>query len=117
MVVFSDDRLWQSQYMLNRFEDFARTFQGDIAFYRYPWTGDVDAPVSIELIPTAVLYRDGVEIDRIKGVPDTDAEKLTWKDDIELWLLKTALRLSSGDYAGSFVFRFDNSAKLQVGNY
>ncbi|PIP37503.1 MAG: hypothetical protein COX19_16585 [Desulfobacterales bacterium CG23_combo_of_CG06-09_8_20_14_all_51_8] len=71
----------------------------------------------LEMLPTVILYRNGGEIDRIKGIPPEEKDRAAWNDDLELWFLKNAMELKGSEYSGDFTYLFKNGYTLQVGNY
>ena len=104
LVLFYNSKYWQSKDMERRLEYFAKKYEGrEIKFCKFHWPLAADAKAfQLEMLPTLILYRQGNEIDRIKGIPPEQAERNEWNDDIELWILKNALQLKSGTYAGKY---------------
>jgi thioredoxin-like negative regulator of GroEL len=118
LVLFHNKDLWQSADMERRFNYFAKKFYGDARFCLFPWPPDTDAgKFEIEKTPTLVLYKNGAEFDRIKGINPNPAARRRLNDDIELWFLKNVMGLQGSEYSGKFQYRFNNTHTLQVSNY
>jgi len=117
VVLFYNVSYWQSQYMERQFHFFADKYYGKTKFYKFPWKIDKDpSNYKLEMLPTLVLYEDGIEQDRIKGIP---AEKKFWRNfeqDIDLWFIKNVLKLQGSEYDGHFNYFFHNSHVLQIEN-
>lgn len=118
LVLFHNDKFRQAVDMRQRYETFAEKFYGKAKFCEFTWKADGDTkPYRLETLPTVVMYRDGQEVDRIKGLPTGRAELAAFNDDVELWLLKTGLGLSTGSYQADYKYRFNNGYKLSSSNY
>ena len=118
IVVFYNTQYWQSLDMKRRLEWLADKYQGRAKFAMFHWqVSDDGSRFSLEMLPTVILYRNGEEIDRIKGIPPNEKDRVGWNDDLELWFLKNALALEGSEYSGDFTYFFRNGYTLQVGNY
>jgi len=69
------------------------------------------------MLPTVVLYKGGVEIDRIRGIPPDENGLMKFNDDIDLWMKKNVMELDGGQYLGKFRYLFANGYTLNVSNY
>jgi thioredoxin-like negative regulator of GroEL len=118
IVIFYNNQYWQSLDMKRRIEDLAEKYEGKAKFAMFHWQiSDDPSRFSLEMLPTVILYRNGEEIDRIKGIPQEVKEREKLNDDLELWFLKNALALKGSEYSGEFTYLFRNGYTLQVGNY
>jgi hypothetical protein len=118
IVTFYNDNYWQSKEMLDNIEGLFERYRGKIKFCNFFWdvneSGDM---YGLELLPTVVLYKNGREIDRIKGLPDSAGDRAELPDDMDLWILKNVLNARGNEYAGTYRYRFNNSATLNISNY
>jgi hypothetical protein len=118
IVVFYNNEFWQSLDMKRRIEWLAGKYKGQAKFALFHWPlSDDPSRFTLEMLPTVILYKNGNEIDRIKGIPPDEKERARWNDDIELWFLKNALQLKGSDYSADYTYFFRNDYKLQIGNY
>ena len=118
LVLFYNTKFWQSTDMETRFDLFADRYNGKAKFCKFHWDINADASrYSLQMLPTVVFYMNGVEIDRIKGIPPDKRARLKWNDDIELWFLKNVLGLKGSKYEGRYKYLFKNGYKLQISNY
>jgi thioredoxin-like negative regulator of GroEL len=118
IVIFYNNQYWQSLDMKRRIEDLAIKYYGKAKFAMFHWQIANDpSRFSLEMLPTVILYQNGEEIDRIKGIPPEEKERNKLNDDLELWFLKNAMALKSSEYSGDFTYFFRNGYNLQVGNY
>lgn len=118
LVFFYNEKFWQSRDMEKRFEYFADQFYKNAKFCKFHWAVNADAKLyRLKMLPTTVLYKDGAEIDRIKGIPPDKNARMKWNSDIELWILKNVLGLEGDEYAGKFKYLFRNGYKLHISNY
>ena len=118
IVLFYNTEFWQSLDMKRRLEWLAEKYRGKVKFAMFHWqVSDDPSRFSLEMLPTVILYRNGEEIDRIKGIPPEEKERSAWNDDLELWFLKNALALEGSEYSGEFTYFFRNGYTLQVSNY
>lgn len=118
IVLFYNTEFWQSLDMKRRLEWLAGKYRGKAKFAMFHWQiSDDPSRFSLEMLPTVILYRNGEELDRIKGIPPEEKERAGWNDDLELWFLKNALALDESEYSGDFTYFFRNGYTLQVGNY
>lgn len=118
ILLFYNEKDWQSKDMKKRIEHFADKYSGRVKFCEFPWSPGADGEAyGLEMLPTVILYRNGAEIDRIKGIPPEDRDRLKWNDDIELWLLKNVLSVKAGKYSGNYIYMFKNSYRLNISNY
>ncbi len=118
VVVFHNNQYWQSLDMKRRIEWLAEKYEGQAKFAVFHWQiADDPSRFRLEMLPTVILYRNGNEIDRVKGIPPEEKDRVRWNDDIELWFLKNALQLEGSQYSSDFTYFFRNDYKLQVGNY
>lgn len=117
LVLFYNED-WQSKDMEQRFELFAGRHSGETKFCKYSWDVKADStPYSLEMLPTVVMYNRGAEVDRIRGIPANKQDRAKWNDDIDLWIMKNALGLKGGEYAGQYKYMFNNTNKLNVSNF
>ncbi len=118
IVVFFNNEFWQSLDMKRRVEWLAGKYAGQAKFAQFHWqVTDDPSRFKLEMLPTVILYRNGNEIDRIKGIPPEEKDRVKWNDDIELWFLKNGLQLEGSAYSADYTYFFRNGYKLQVGNY
>jgi hypothetical protein len=118
LVLFYNTQFWQSLDMKRRMEWLAEKYKDKAKFAMFHWqVSDDPTRFSLEMLPTVILYRDGGEIDRIKGIPPEEKDRAKWNDDLELWFLKNALALEGSEYSAEFTYLFKNGYALQVGNY
>jgi hypothetical protein len=118
IVVFYNTQYWQALDMKRRMEWLAEKYPETAKFAMFHWqVSDDTSRFNLEMLPTVILYRNGAEIDRIKGIPPSERERAKWNDDLELWFLKNALELEDSEYSGDFTYFFRNTYKLDVGNY
>lgn len=118
LVLFHNPEAAQSREMYQRLSGLAQSYKGQLKFCAFAWDASVDPePYRLEMLPTLVMYRDGWEIDRMRGIPATIEERRGLSDDLELWLLRTGLgRTSDPRFQAQFSYRFNNGPTLQVGN-
>ncbi len=117
LVLFYNEEFAQSRDMMARFDHFAAMFEEEAKFCKFYWDMDMDGkPYGLQLLPTMVLYKNGVEIDRMRGIPPKKKDRLALNDDIELWILKNVIGLEGDKYAGKFTYLFNNTYKLYIGN-
>lgn len=117
LVLFQNDTYPQSREMVGRLDLLAGKYKGKAKFLSFFWDMEGDAQAyGLEMLPTLVMYRDGREVDRMRGVPAERDFKETLDDDLELWLLKTGMNLTRGKYYGDFSYRFNNTSRLAASN-
>lgn len=118
IVLFNDYTVASSQDMQKRFEYFSEKYSEEIKFLTFNWDVSVDNELfNLSALPTTVFYYDGAEIDRIGGIPSDTEVLREWNNDIDLWILKTVLGVQGDDYSGRYVYRFNDTARLHIGNY
>jgi len=118
VVLFYNGQFEPSRYMEQHFENFVRHYGREIKFCKFFWNiNDDRQPYRLEMLPTIVLYRDGDEFDRIRGIPERVDERREFNADIDLWLQKNALGAKGDEYTGIFYYRFKNSSQLKIDNY
>lgn len=118
IVVFYNNEFWQSLDMKRRIEWLAEKYKGQAKFAMFHWQiADDPSRFRLEMLPTVILYKNGNEIDRIKGIPPDEKDRTRWNDDIELWFLKNAMQLEGSAYSADYTYFFRNDYKLQIGNY
>jgi hypothetical protein len=117
LVLFYDEGP-KSTDMHNRFIDFAARFGDPVKFCRLKWPeGEGASLYGLEELPTVVLFKNGFEIDRLRGIPPKTKDYMDWNDDVELWILRNALDLSTDKYSATYECKFNNSHDLQFSNY
>jgi len=117
IVLFYNTEFWQSLDMKRRLERLAKKYPGKAQFAMFHWqVSDDPSRFGLEMLPTVILYEEGSEIDRIKGIPPEEKNRSKWNDDLELWFLKNALALKGSEHSGDFKYLFKNGYTLQVGN-
>ncbi|OLN30387.1 hypothetical protein DVDV_0587 [Desulfovibrio sp. DV] len=96
----------------------SQSYKGQLRFCAFPWDAGADpAPYRLEMLPSLVMYRDGWEIDRMRGVPDSAEARRALPDDLELWVLGTGLeRTDDPRFQARFSYRFNNGYTLEAGN-
>jgi len=117
VVLFHNDKFWQSKDMSKRISFFADRYWEKIRFCDFYW--DVKRSgkkYGLTMLPTVILYHNGQEIDRIKGVPDKKEDRKAWNNDLNLWLLKNALNAKGNEHSGNYEYLFKDSSELQIGN-
>lgn len=118
LILFYDDKYRQSRDMSGRISLFADKYGGHIQFIKCRWRPEDDATLfGLRMLPTTVLFKDGVELDRIKGIPKDSDALLNWNNDLDLWFLKTALSVQGDEFSGDYTYRFNNSATLTISGY
>lgn len=118
VVLFYSEQYQQSRDMSVRIDYFAGQYGGHLQFIKSHWKrGNDPAQFGLKLLPTTILYQGGVEVDRIKGIPKDQDVLAKWNDDLELWILKTALALEGDEYSGEYSYRFNNSPTLNISSY
>ncbi len=118
LVLFYNEQYWQSQDMEKRFDYFSQKYSRKFSSFKFRWDVNSDgSKYRLEMLPTVILYHDGLEIDRIKGIPETEKDRLDWDNDINLWLLKNVLGAKGDDFAADYSYRFNNSPRLQISNF
>lgn len=117
LVLFYNQEYWQSRDMEKRFDYFAKKFDTDAKFCKFHWDINDDAePYDLELLPTVVLYKNGAEFDRIRGINPDEKERANLNDDMELWIMKNALEMQGSKYNAEYKYLFNNSFTLHVTN-
>lgn len=118
VVLFHNDKFWQSKDMSKRISFFADRYWEKIRFCEFYWdTKRSGKKYGLTMLPTVILYHNGQELDRIKGIPKTKEDRESWNNDLNLWLLKNALEVKGNDYSGNYKYRFKNGSELQISNY
>jgi hypothetical protein len=114
VVLFHNLEAWQSQDMYQRLAYLAKTYRGKLRFCAFAWDMAADpAPYRLEMLPTLAMYRDGYEVDRMRGLPDDPRALAALNDDLELWILRTGLKLKKDPvFQAAFDYRFHNGVKL-----
>ena len=118
VVHFYNDTFWQSKDMEKRMSFLADRYSNNVRFCEFHW--DVKRSgkkYGLTMLPTVVLYHNGQEVDRIKGIPDKKEDRETWNNDLNLWLLKNAMGADGDMHSGSYEYRFKNSSELQISNF
>lgn len=117
LVLFHNDRFPQSREMFGRLNSLAAKYKGKAKFCSFSWDVGADTSVyNLEMLPTLVMYRDGREVDRMRGIPSERDFQDNLADDLELWLLKTGMGLERGGFYGDFTYRFNNTSRLGASN-
>lgn len=118
LLLFHNPDAPQSQEMYRLLGWLSQAYKGQLKFCAYAWDTTADpTPYRLEMLPTLVMYRDGWEIDRMRGIPATPEERRTLHEDLELWVLRTGLeRTYDPRFLAQFSYRFDNGNTLQIGN-
>ncbi len=118
IVLFHDNAIVESQDMQKRFDYFSERYADEIKFLTFNWNSAGNtARYNLNSLPSTVFYYNGDEIDRIGGIPEDGELLREWNKDIDLWILKTVLGLQGDDYAGRYVYKFNDTAKLHISNY
>lgn len=117
LILFYDEGE-ESLDMHRRYINLAEKYWENVKFCRMKWEEGMDmTPFKLESLPTVLMYRVGVEIDRLKGVPPKIPEFIDWDDDLELWVLRMALQLEGDEYQATYECRFKNGYELHFSNY
>jgi len=117
LVLFYNDRFPQSREMLSRLDTLAAKYKGKVKFCSFFWELDSDSSAyNLEMLPTLVMYRDGKEVDRMRGIPSERAFQDSLADDLELWLLRTGMGLARDGFYGNYTYRFNNTSRLGASN-
>jgi thiol-disulfide isomerase/thioredoxin len=118
LVLFQTPDAPQSREMYSHLSWLSQAYKGQLKFCAFAWDVSADpAPYRLEMLPTLVMYRDGWEIDRMRGVPTTMDARRGLNDDLELWVLRTGLqRTYDPRFQAQFSYRFDNTNMLAAGN-
>jgi len=117
LVLFYNKQYWQSKDMAKRFDHFAKKFAGNAKFCKFHWDVNADSTAyKLEMLPTVVLYKNGAEFDRIRGINPEKNARATLNDDMELWIMKNALEMEGSEYNAKFKYLFNNTYTLQVTN-
>jgi thioredoxin-like negative regulator of GroEL len=118
IVLFYNNEFWQSLDIKRRLEWLSEKYRGKAKFAMFHWQiSDDPSRFSLEMLPTVILYQNGEEIDRIKGIPPEEKDRNKLNDDLELWFLKNAMALKGSEYSGEYTYLFRNGYTLQIGNY
>ena len=118
IVLFYNDSYWQSKEMEDNVKRLFERYKGRIKFCNFFWDVNQNgARYGLEILPTVVLYKNGREIDRIKGIPESPEDRAELLDDMDLWILKNVLKARGNEYAGTYMYRFNNTATLNISNY
>jgi thioredoxin-like negative regulator of GroEL len=117
LVLFENENFPQSREMLARLDELAGKYKAKARFYTFFWeTGADTKPYGLDMLPTLVMYQNGREVDRMRGIPSERQALEGLSDDLELWLLRTGLSLSRDEYHGQFTYRFNNTSRLGASN-
>ncbi len=117
LVLFYNDQYWQSKDMEKRFDFFAEQFGGYVKFCKFHWDINADTtPYKLEMLPTVVLFKKGVEFDRIRGINPDEKARAKLNDDMELWIMKNALEMKGTKYHAEYRYLFNNTYTLKVSN-
>lgn len=117
LVLFFNRQFSPSRQMENLFDSLVASYDGKAKFCKFPWDiHDDGAPYDLQKMPTVVLYKNGIEVDRIKGIQPDPQLRLKMKDDIDLWFMKNVLELKGSKYGGKFSYMFNGSYKLHITN-
>jgi hypothetical protein len=117
LVLFYDTGS-DSTEMHRRFIFFGDKFGDHVKFCRFKWSKGMDGkPYGLEATPTVILYRNGAEIDRLKGNPPRTKDFINWDEDFELWILRMAMRLESDQQTATYECYFKNGYELQFSNH
>ncbi len=118
VVLFHDDSVSTSHEMQKRFNHLANRYSNDVKFLTFNWdAAEKNDFFNLSVLPSTVFYFSGDEIDRIGGIPVNKEALRGWDEDVDLWILKTVLGAQGDDYSGRYVYRFNDTSKLQIGNY
>ncbi len=118
MVLFYNGQFWQSQDMEKRFDHFSQKYKRNLKPFKLHWNvNDDGSKYQLELLPTLVLYHNGIELDRIKGIPESEKERGGWDKDINLWILKNVVQAKGNEFSGDYTYLFKNSSRLQISNF
>ncbi len=117
LVLFFNKQYWQSKDMEKRFNYFTKKFEGYVKFCKFHWDINADTTAyKLEMLPTVVLYKNGVEFDRIRGINPDEKARAKLNDDMELWIMKNALEMRGSKYNANYQYLFNNSFTLHVSN-
>ncbi len=117
VVLFYDESEDASQKMLRAYNVFARNYSDFAIFYGMKWQDGKDGDkYGLKILPTMVLFKNGIEIDRMKGVP-SGQESLGFSDDLDLWMLKNVVEVKNDIYSGAFSYFFENTNRLHIGSH
>ncbi len=118
VVHFYNDKFWQSKDMANRMSFLADRYSTKVRFCEFNWDVTKSGKkYGLTMLPTVVLYHNGQEIDRIKGIPDKKEDRESWNNDLNLWLLKNTMEAEGDMHSGSYVYRFKNTSELQISSF
>lgn len=118
VVLFYNSQYWESNDMKKRMDLFSHIYGQDVRFCDYHWDMNNDgSKYKLELLPTVVLYKHGNEIDRIKGIPGNEQDRMKWNKDIDLWFLKNAKGAKGNEHSGAYSYRFNNGSQLEINNF
>ncbi|PIE71407.1 MAG: hypothetical protein CSA22_02555 [Deltaproteobacteria bacterium] len=79
-------------------------------FWYLDWNGE---QYGLDMLPTVILFNNGEEIDRIRGM-DTDKNRI--QKDMDLWLRKNVVNPQGDGFSGAFTYRFNNTYTLSISN-
>lgn len=118
LLLFYNADAPQSREMYNLLGWLSQSYKGQLRFCAFAWDPSADpTPYRLEMLPSLVMYRDGWEIDRMRGVPDSVDAQRALASDLELWVLRTGLkRTDDPRFQAQFSYRFNNTPTLQAGN-
>lgn len=118
LVLYYNPEAWQSQEMYRRLDWLSKLYKGKVKFCAFSWDLAADpAPYHLEMVPTLVLFRDGWEIDRMRGIPADNEGLRQLNADLELWVMTAALQLTDDPrFQARYVYLYKNGNRLQAEN-
>jgi len=107
LILFYNKNYPESIDMHNRFELFAKKFNKYANFCKFHWDmSRLDPkPYRLVMLPTVVLYKRGIEVDRIKGIPPKMDRRHMLDVDMEIWFYKNVLNLRGSGRFEDFLFK------------
>lgn len=118
IVLFYNPESPQSRDMYSLLSWLSQSYKGQLRFCAFAWDPGADpTPYKLEMLPSLVLFRDGWEIDRMRGMPDQPQARRALPGDLELWILRAGLqRTYDPRFQAQFNYRFNNGYTLEAGN-
>jgi hypothetical protein len=117
LVLFRAAAEARSTEMYEVVSPLASRYQGQVQVKTFIYDAGTDKNLfTLEVLPTLVMYRDGKEVDRMRGAPVREQERRDILDDLDLWVLSTGLQYQLEGFRGDFRYQYNNTNRLQIMN-
>lgn len=120
LVLFHSPGKEQSNFMLKMFNRLHPAYGSGIKFCIFPIADSANGKYgryNLAMLPSTILYRNGVEIDRIRGIPERRKDLERFAGDLDLWLQNIIGKHGSTPYIGTYTYRFNDTPYLQISNF